>query len=53
MAKTGLHEIFRSDKLISFTKTEYGALVSMVEVELDEGLDEFDLWALQSCGIAK
>ena len=53
MAKTELHEIFRSGNLISFIKTEYGALVSMLEAELDEGFDEFELWALQSCGIAE
>ena len=42
MVKIELHEIYRSGKFTTFINTEYGAFLTMVTSEIDEGLDELE-----------
>ena len=53
MVKTDLHEICRSHKLTNFINMEHGALVLMVVIIFDEGIDELEWRELRSCGIPK
>ena len=53
MVKTELREIFRLGKITTLINTEYGELESILEEEIDRGLDELECRKIQSCGIEK
>ena len=53
MVKTEFHEIWLSINITTFINKNYVELVSMMEGELDEGIDQLYWWNSLSCWIAK
>ena len=53
IVKTELHEIYQLVNIDTFINTEDGELVSVVAVEINEGLYELEWWTILSCGIQR
>ena len=53
MVKSELHEVSRVGKLTASIDIKYGALVSIVMVDIDESFDEMEWWGIGPYWVTK